>query len=119
MSLLSDFQLIFDTDFKGRVAIAVLRAANDIRAEAGSTPNHTERLQWANSIVSYATADQQAGQFLPNIIANPTISAAGVIAVDNDIIFVTNSLVDQYALAQYVAPKEVLAEVLVDSLETK
>lgn len=119
MSLLSDFQLIFDANFKGRVAVAVLRAANDIKLESDTTPNHAERLQWATTIQSYALADQQAGQFLPNIIANPTISAAGINAVDNDIIFVTNSLVDQYALAQYTAPKEVLATELVDSLSSK
>jgi hypothetical protein len=102
MSLISDFQLISNSDFKGRVAIAILRAANDIRGESPTTPNHVERLQWAESISSYSDADAQAGRFLPNVIANPTISAAGTNATDNDLIFVVNGLVDQYALAQYI-----------------
>lgn len=105
MSLLSDFQLISNTDFKGRVAIAILRAATDIKTEPPSTSNHTERLQWANSIISYAEADRQAGMFLPNVIANATISASGTGATDQDILFVVNSLIDQYAIAQY-SPEE-------------
>lgn len=104
MSLLSDFQLITDTDFKGRVAIAILRGANDIRQEAPSVDNHDERLQWANNINSYADADQQAGRFLPNVIANATVSSNGAATVDNDVLFVVNSLIDQYAISQYTAP---------------
>lgn len=96
MSLATDFQLISNLDFKGRVTIAILRAATAIKNEDPSTPLHAQRLVWALALNSFQTADAMAGQFLPNVIANPTISAAGPAATDGDIEFTVNGLVNQY-----------------------
>lgn len=101
MSLASDFSLISNTLFKGRVTMAILKAANDIKGESPSAPNHVERLAWANSLTDFGKADQMAGYFLPNVVANPAISTAGESATDNDLLFTVNSLVNQYALALF------------------
>ena len=104
--LASDYALISNTGFKGRVTMAVLKAARDIRVESSGIANHAERLAWADSIINLGEADRQAGLFLPNVVANATISAAGTNATDNDVIFVVNSLVDQYALSQFPQEEE-------------
>lgn len=98
MSLESDFALISNMPFKGRVTMAILVAAAAIKSEDPSMPNHAERLAWAESLTDFGKADQMAGFFMPNVVANPTISALGEASTDDDIKFTVNGLINQYAL---------------------
>ena len=105
--LASDYALISNAPFKQRVTMAVLKAARDVKAESSGTTNHAERLAWANSLIDLGVADAMAGRFLVNVVANSTISSAfgaeqdQTDVTDNDIQFVVNGLVDQYALALF------------------
>jgi hypothetical protein len=101
-------QLLDDVTFKLQVKGALLAAAANILQEAPTTPNHDNRIKWANAI--YVNPQQQMQFFLPGMLTNPTIAASaggaggpsGTPVSDNDVDFVVASLFDKYA-TQYAA----------------
>jgi acetylglutamate synthase len=114
-SLLSDARLRKDPLILERVTSALLVAAANIRDEDPQTANHAERLAWANSLTTDGDAEAMARRFVVQVAANPTISAAYAAELDhedvtdNDLQFVVNSLITQYALElfpQEAAPEE-------------
>jgi len=96
MAYIDIFNLKANPEMKSRVAVAVAKAATDILNEAPATPNHTERVAWAN--VALVGAEDVAEQMLWSIVQNATIQAAGLDSTDNDIQFVVNSFIDLFAL---------------------
>jgi hypothetical protein len=101
-------QLLDDVTFKLQVKGSLLAAAANILQEAPSTPNHDNRLKWANAI--YVNPQQQTEFFLPGMLTNPTVAAAaggaggpsGTPIPDSDVDYVVASLFDKYA-NQYAA----------------
>lgn len=90
MTYARQWALYNDGPFQGRVAMALVNAAQQVQNEPGSTAFHDKRVRLAEYIlvnpVSYVRL------FLPYIAANPTISAAGPEASsDGDLDFVVAS----------------------------
>jgi len=77
-----------------RVAVACVRAAQDILNESPATTDHAKRVAWANS--SMSNADGMADRMMWGLIGNSTIQSLGDAATDNDIQFVVNSLIGIY-----------------------
>jgi hypothetical protein len=77
---------------KDRVTAAVVQGAGDIKNEDPSTPNHENRIAWAD----YAFANSQgiAENAMWDVVMNPAINAAGEAATDQDILFVVNSWIN-------------------------
>lgn len=97
MSLETDFNATKDQILLNRTAQGLVKAARDIYNENPATPNHANRLAWANTITganaALAITEQQAMTW---VIANPTISSNyaddGQAAItDNDLLFVVSS----------------------------
>lgn len=78
-----------------KVAGACLKAAGDIRNEDPGTTNHSNRLIWGQAVESDALS--KAKEMMARVIQNGTIAADPSHATDNDIQFVVNSLIDEYA----------------------
>lgn len=87
---------------KARFTVAVEKAAYDVINEPGTVTNHAQRLAWAKRVITSATAAEDYGQRFMRlaVIGNATLQSAGEAATDNDIQFVTNSLIDSFALAE-------------------
>lgn len=75
--------------------VAVLKAAADIRNEDPGTANHANRLAWALAVEQDTTANVLAMR--ARILENATLAAAPGSALDSDVQFVVNSLVDSFA----------------------
>lgn len=111
MSLQTDYELVENQAFRGRVTMAVLRAAGDIRNQTTNLPtNHASRLAWANAIRDLGQADQQAGWMTPVIITtDPDLRFAyeqqgdQADVGDASIINGVNALIDDYANELYPA----------------
>ena len=71
-------------------AIAALKAATVIKNEDVNTPRHTERLQWAWTIMANPDAWVQANKW--NIIQSAPIISGGDAATDNNIESAVNAL---------------------------
>lgn len=84
-----------DDDFRKQVAGACLIAARDICAEDPGTTNHAGRIAWAAAVLQ--NPEGKAIEILPRVLANATVSASMPAAVDSDVQFVVNSLVDSVA----------------------
>ena len=82
-------------DFTYQVAGACLKAAQDIQNEDPGTNNHVNRIAWASAVEanSKAVARDMGGR----VLDNATVAADVENATDNDIQFVVNSLVDEFA----------------------
>ena len=81
------------------MVVAVKKAANDIRNEDVGTPNHAEREQWRRNVELITDGPQVwARKMIWRVLDNATIQAAPTTASDNDVQFVVNSLVDEFAL---------------------
>jgi hypothetical protein len=82
-----------------RVASACLKASWAIRNESPETENHTERLAWANAILSskQGMMDAATMMFL-YFLSNTTIQTLGDQASDNDIEFVVSSFINVMAV---------------------
>ena len=96
MSLISVYNLRTNAEFKARVASAVAKAAFDILNESGSTEYHAERVVWAKA--SMADAETVAEQMLWTVVQNATIQSSGLDSTDNDIQFVVNSNINNFAV---------------------
>lgn len=86
---------IFQHDFYKQVAGACMTAARDIENEDPGTPNHTNRLIWMARVDE--NAKDVAQIMLYEIIKNPTLAADIDNALDADVQFVVNSLIDTFA----------------------
>lgn len=96
MDLLETFNLaISKGPLHARVCAAALKAAYDIRYEDPAILNHTNRIVWSNQVLS--DFETKGNEMYLSALANATIRAAGENATDNDIQFVVNGLVDQFA----------------------
>jgi hypothetical protein len=100
MAYTDEYDLIFttDNDLHKKVARAIDKAARDVLNEDAGTANHEARLTWATQIRNKVERIQtEAHQWMPAVLDNPTVAAAGNAATDNDVQFVVNSLVNQMA----------------------
>jgi len=82
-------------NFTYQVAGACLRAAYDIENEDAGTANHANRLAWASAARLNPKATARA--LVPRVLDNATIAADVENAVDSDVQFVVNSLIDEFA----------------------
>ena len=85
------FDLATDAIFHKRIRFALLKSAYDIKNEADTVANHTERLRWAVKILNNEPID--LGRVAIGVLLNPAIGNAGSAATDADIQFQVNSLV--------------------------
>ncbi len=92
---LLDAYLNRDDVFRKKVAGACLMAAKDIIAEDAGTAGHAARIAWANSVRSAPLAMAQT--MITKVLENATIAADVAGAVDSDIQFVVNSLINTFA----------------------
>ena len=93
----------------------MLAAATAVINEAASTPNHTNRLLYANAILVNPLS--QAQFLMPGMLTNATLSsmaggattASGTCWNDSDVDFVVSSLWNEYA-NQYAAQNTIGAQ---------
>jgi len=86
--------------------VAVIHAASDIQNEDAATPDHADRLAWAN----WANKNSSVAfePFRWPVAMNPSIQASvaadpsGQSVADNDVQFVVNSILPQ-VIADFVA----------------
>lgn len=97
MGLIDVYNLKSNAEFKAKVAAAVAKAANDILNEDPGTTNHADRVVWAK--VAMKDAESTAEQMLWSVVQNATIQTNGLNSSDNDIQFVVNSNIDNFATA--------------------
>lgn len=85
-----------------QIASALAVAAVQVLNEATNTTNHAARLVWASSILATAKAPlEAANQVIWGVLGNTTIQAELVAtgtAVDGDVQFQVDSLVNTYAV---------------------
>ena len=82
-----------------QVAVAVMKAAVDIVNEAANTANHANRLSWAKRVTNKNDAPvSEATNMIWKVLENATIQASPTTAVDSDVQFVVNSLVDTFTV---------------------
>ena len=84
-----------NTPFLSQVAGACWRAAVDIEAEDPGTANHANRIAWAASVKTNRKA--VARSMLESVLENVVIAADVAGALDADVQFQVNSLVDTFA----------------------
>lgn len=90
------WKLVNDEAFRGRVAMALLKAAAEVQAEADSVPEHKARARLAFEIT--ANPVYAVSRFIYHIASNPTIAAAGPTAsADSDLDFVIGSVFTKVA----------------------
>lgn len=95
--LLTTYDIRYNnSSLKKKVVSAVAKAANDVLNEDPGTSNHVARVNWAQSAL--ANTPQAAEKMMWGIVQNATISADPDNAVDGDIQFVVNSLIDSIAI---------------------
>lgn len=80
-----------------QVVAAIIKAAADVKAEDPATANHANRLAWATKVSRHDAAVQEMALRRWEILSNSTIAAAPATATDNDVQFVVNSFVNQWA----------------------
>ncbi|MHC4395613.1 MAG: hypothetical protein ACYS1A_08150 [Planctomycetota bacterium] len=86
---------IFENDFWMQVAGAQMTAAKDIENEDPGTTNHANRLIWAGQVD--VNVKEKTREMLVDVLKNATIAADVANALDSDVQFVVNSLIDTYA----------------------
>lgn len=96
MSLYSDiYALRYGGVITDRVVVAIANAATNVLNEAVATANHTNRVVWAKSALNDAPA--MAEKMMWAVCANASLQSSGNAALDSDIQFVINSLVDTFS----------------------
>ena len=89
-----------------KTEIAVVTAAGQIQNEDPATPDHANRIAWANwAIPNSATAWQSFAWPVstnPAIVASVTTDPSGNSVQDSDVQFVVNSALDN-VIAEFVA----------------
>lgn len=84
--------------FTRQVAGACLSAARDIENEDAETTNHTNRMVWVGQVLDNPLV--KAKELLRDVTANVTVAAALPTAVDGDVQFVVNGLINTYATGE-------------------
>lgn len=79
-----------------QVFVALLEAATDIRNEDPDTANHANRLTWALDVEQNTTTHVLAMR--ARILENATLAADPGGATDNDVQYVVNSLINDFAI---------------------
>lgn len=97
MSYLTRHALINDQEMKRRVQMAVWIAAAAIIYESQDTPNHAGRIAWAAAQLRGPMSADHERRAMIFISANSAIGEAGNSASDDDIQFVVNGFVDEFA----------------------
>lgn len=65
-----------------RIRVGVIVAADVIRLEAGATPNHAKRMEWAKAVLS--NPNQEAERMLWAVLAqNRTFTTAQILNADD------------------------------------
>lgn len=84
-----------------QVAVAInVAATNVINEDPGSFPNHGQREEWAKRIKGEEGAPVAfAKRWIWSVLENTTIAADPASALDTDVQFVVNGLVDTMARA--------------------
>lgn len=90
-----------DAEIVRRFEAACLIGARDILAESGATPNHTNRVSWANGMFSgdlsgVLTRTRQHLRYA--ISTNSTFQSVGLEVTDGDIGFMVASQIDVFAV---------------------
>jgi hypothetical protein len=90
------------TDAEGplrkQVAVAIHKAAVDVRGEDPQTANHTQRRAWSRLVLeSPGGPARMAETMIWAVLENATIQAAPTTATDSDVQFVVNSLINTFA----------------------
>jgi hypothetical protein len=89
------YNLKNSSSLRNRIAVALTKAAEDVRNEGAGTANHAERFMWATGLLSSARGpEQEAERAMWLFLQNATIQDAGEAATDGDIQFMANALVD-------------------------
>lgn len=84
-----------------QMTVGVFKAAVDVTNESAGTVNHTNRIAWANSVLSQSGIgpEGQAERWIWKVLENATIQGDPSGASDNDVQFVVNALVNDMANA--------------------
>jgi len=72
--------LMTDMTFRGRIKVACLSFATYILNEAVSTPAHSSRVRWAQSVAQ--SPDMQASQVQPMVVMDTQVQADGAAITD-------------------------------------
>ena len=91
------FDLMNDSALRNRVSVACLVAAEAVRIEAGSVPNHANRLAWAKA--AFSGPRETGERMLPAILAqNAGLTRAQILAAaDSALQTAVNAAVDVFA----------------------
>lgn len=85
------------SSLRKQVAVALHKAAVNVRNEDPQTVNHARRLQWSEQVLSQGGIEAMTTAMIWSVLENATIQADPAAAFDNDVQFVVNSLVNQFA----------------------
>jgi len=81
-----------------QVAVALVKAAQDIVNDTVDPPaNQPARLNLARAIREQGGPTRWADTFIWRVLENASIAAAPTTSTDNDVQFVVNSLIDDFA----------------------
>ena len=72
--------LMNDTQFRGRVKVALLKYADTIIIEPSNTPAHNSRYRWAQN--AFLNPEITAAQLQPPVVMDPAVQSAGA-AIDD------------------------------------
>jgi hypothetical protein len=94
------------TSISQQIEVAVMHAAVDIQNEAVGTPDHANRIRWAD----WANANSQVAMapfawpvaMNPAIVTSITNDPTGASVLDSDVQFIINSLLDS-VISDWVA----------------
>jgi hypothetical protein len=73
--------LMNDINFRGRIKVSLLNFANQVLAEASTTPAHNTRLKWAQNAL--LQPDFTAQQIQPNVVMDPSVQSSGGSSIDD------------------------------------
>jgi len=85
------FELRSDTALRSRVSIGITVAAEVIRTEAGSTPNHANRLTWAAAAL--AEPDKESLRMLSALLGQDSAFTVAQITGSSDAVILAAILV--------------------------
>ena len=83
---------VADHVLRKQTAVALHKAAVDIINESPSTEDHSQRMSWARKVI--ADPEGWAAKAIWKVLENATIQAAPTEAIDGDVQFVVNSIVN-------------------------
>jgi len=102
LNLLERHQLRKSKSFEGRVAVALLDAANAIRWESDQAANHAERLQMAVAIQADGNAAiRMVSRFMPFLLTHSDVVLYGADISDALLTPAVGSFLDTVATRDY------------------